>query len=130
MRLAPSLLFSLLMLLSAFWGQASAAVVPAGNHGVLSAMHYSEAAGGEVFIDEFEEEDEAEFAELTAHGGNSRQLLVLPACEDRSAEMYWPPEPVVVQVVLVWAPPSSRTQAHLSPAPGQLLRPPTSPLSV
>jgi len=125
MRLAPSLLFSLLMLLSAIWGQAWAAAAPAGWQGAPAATQHAVAAGGDVFIDEFEEEDEAQFAELVVCGGNPRQVMVLPACEDRSAEMYWPPEPVVVQVVSLWAPPSSRAQPHLSPAPAQLLRPPT-----
>ena len=82
----------------------------------------------EEFLEELaevEEDDETEFAELTAHSGNKRQLLALLACgEDRSAEMYWPPEPIAVQVVSLWAPPSTYSQAHLSPAPGQLLRPP------
>lgn len=132
MRLVPSLLLSLLMLLSAFWTPASAAVVPdAAGDGVLSVMHFPAMSGSDApFLDEFEEEDVAEFSELAAHNGKPRQLLVLPSCgEDRSAEMYWPPAPVVLQVVQVWAPPLSRAQEHLSPAPGQLLRPPTSSLS-
>src|SRR5260221_9313090 len=48
-----------------------------------------------------------------------RSLALLACGEDRSAEMYWPPEPIAVQVVSLWAPPSTYSQAHLSPAPGR-----------
>lgn len=125
MRLAPSFLFSLLMLMSVIWGQATAS---ASVHGMeadgLLGMHYPIVVIDEAFLDELEEEDETQFAELTVHGGNSRPMLTLQACEDRSSEMYWPPEQVVIQILPIWAPPSSRALAHLSPAPGQLLRPP------
>lgn len=128
MRLAPSFLFSLLMLLSIFCGQVAASASSDGLESDGLLAHHPIVTIDEDFLEELaevEEDDETEFAELTAHGGNTRQLLALLACgEDRSAEMYWPPEPISVQVVSLWAPPLSHPQAHLSPAPGQLLRPP------
>lgn len=125
MRLAPSFLFSLLMLMSVIWGQATAtASVDGMEADGLLGIHYPIVTIDEAFLDELEEEDETEFAELTVHGGNSRQQPVWLAGEDRSSEMYWPPEQVVIQVLPIWAPPSSRTLVHRSPAPGQLLRPP------
>ena len=128
MRLAPSFLFSLLMLLSIFCGQVAASASSDGLESDGLLAHHPIVTIDEDFLEELaevEEDDETEFAELTAHGGNTRQLLALLACgEDRSAEMYWPPEPIAVQVVSLWAPPSTYSQAHLSPAPGQLLRPP------
>ncbi len=125
MRLAPSFLFSLLMLMSIIWGQATASASVDGMEADgLMGMHYPIVSIDEAFLDELEEEDETQFAELTVHGGNSRNTLNLQASEDRSSEMYWPPEQVVIQVLPIWAPPSPRTSAHLSPAPGQLLRPP------
>ena len=127
MRLAPSLLFSLLMLMSIIWGQAAASASVGGIEADgLPGIHHSFVTIDEAFLDELEEDDETEFAELTAVGGNPRQMPTLQACEDRSLEMYWPPEMVAVQSLPVWAPPSSRILAHLSPAPGQLLRPPKS----
>ena len=50
MRLAPSLLFSLLMLLSAIWGQAWAAAAPAGWQGAPAATQHAVAAGGGAWI--------------------------------------------------------------------------------
>ncbi|MDR0225615.1 MAG: hypothetical protein LBI66_04280 [Burkholderiaceae bacterium] len=123
MRLAPSFLLSLLMLLSIFWGQALAMAAPeVPVYETLLDVH-AIVALDEDALAELEEEDETEFAELTAHSGNSRQLLTLPCAEDRT-EMFWPPEPVVVPVLPIWAPPSSRAWARLSPSPVQLLRPP------
>lgn len=130
MRLAPSLLLSLLMLMSVIWGQAAASVSISGKDACrLSGIHHSFVAIDAAFLDELEEDDEMEFAQLTVHGGNSRQMPTLQAGEDRSQEMYWPPETVAVQVLPVWAPPSSRILVHLSPVPGQLLRPPKSLLT-
>lgn len=130
MRLAPSLLFSLLMLMSVIWGQATASASVGGMAADgQPGVHHSLVTIDEAFLDELdelEEDDETEVAELTALGGNSRQLQPQQACEDRSPEMYWPPETVAVPILPVWAPPSSRILAHLSPAPGQLLRPPKS----
>lgn len=125
MRLAPSFVFSVLMLLSIVWGQVAASASPDGleNDGLLA--HHPIVVIDEAFLDELEEDDETEFAELTAHGGNTRPLLAVAACgEDRSSDVYWPPAPIAVQVVSLWAPPASYPQSHLSPVPAQLLRPP------
>lgn len=125
MRLAPSFLLSLLMLMSIIWGQATASASVDGMEADgLLGMHHPIVLIDAAFLDELEEEDETQFAELTVHGGHSRPVLALQVGEDRTSEMYWPPEQVVIQALPIWAPPASRSSAHLSPAPGQLLRPP------
>ncbi|MFT3812515.1 MAG: hypothetical protein QM740_03960 [Acidovorax sp.] len=114
MRLAPSFLLALLMLLSVAWGQAEASPSAEGSlAGVHAHQIFIEATGGSV----------------DQHDGPVHSLPDVLTAEDRSAEMYGPPAPVVVLVVPTWAPPAFRAQAHRSPVPGQLLRPPKSSLS-
>ena len=111
MRLAPSFLLALLMLLSVAWGQAGAS--PSIAEPVAGAQVH------QVFI-------EATRDSVDPHDSPVHALLTALSGDDRSAEMYGPPAPVVVLVAPTWAPPPFRAQAHVSPAPGQLLRPPKS----
>lgn len=128
MRFAPSILFAVLMLLSIFFGQVAALALSNGLESDGPVAQYPLVTIDEEFLEELVEVDddnETEFVELTAHTGNKRQLRPLLACsDDRSAEMFLPPESITVQVVSLWAPLWPSSQAHLSPAPGQLLRPP------
>src|SRR5256885_4144580 len=78
MRLAPSFLFSLLMLLSIFCGQVAASASSDGLESDGLLAHHPIVTIDEEFLEELaevEEDDETEFAELTAHGDRKSTRL-------------------------------------------------------